>query len=381
MRVPTRGRNPFHGVDPRAVAGGGILLSLGWGFLTIHTATALQSADTISKTPVAVGLSLVIPLGLAVTLFAGALCVYYYDLGELALRISLWTLFGMVAFFGVIGGALRGIGIGSVAFSVLPVILVNVAAGGAVLGLLVGLYDARQRRLHHRLVREHRRSVDFEQRLSVLSRVHRHDFRNKLNIIIGTADRLETESTDVQSRARTIRDAGEELDRVTDELRDLDRLRTSATTTRERIDLADVVDSAVASVGASFPEATIEWTRSAPLPVRASPLLPRVVEELLDNAVRHTGDAPTVDIAAVARAEGDDEWIELTIRDDGPGIPDDEIDVHEAPEETSLSHSNGLGLWLVAWIVEASDGTVDIARRETGGTAVTVRLPAAPEPA
>lgn len=368
---------PVRGADPRAVAGGGILVALGWAFVAIHTAAALDSTGRLGS-----ALGAVVPLGLAATLFAGAVCVYRYDLGESALRISGWTLFGTLAFITVIGGALIALGPVAVAPSTFPVVVVNVAAGGAVLGLLVGLYDARQRRLRRRLADEHRRADDFRKRLSVLSRVHRHDFRNKLNLIVGTADRLQADAEGadagvvdaetVRSRVRTIHGAGTELDRVIEELRELERLRTDGTMAPRSTDLAAAVASAVATVRTTFPDATIVTRLPETLPVRASPLVVRAVEELLDNAARHNDD-PRIEVDATRRGG----VVTLTVHDDGVGIPPTEVAVHRAAEETSLDHSNGLGLWLVSWIAERSEGTVDIERPPDGGTAVTIRLPAA----
>ncbi|GAB3320952.1 hypothetical protein GCM10027355_19170 [Haloplanus salinarum] len=363
------------GADPRAVAGGGILVALGWAFVAVHTATALDSTGRLGSI-----FGLVVPLGLAATLFVGAICVYRYGLAESALRISGWTLFGTLAFAAVIGGALFALGPDPVDPAAFPVVLLNVAAGGAVLGLLVGLYDARQRRLRRQLTDEHRRADDFRQRLSVLSRVHRHDFRNKLNLIVGTADRLRTDADGadavdaetVRTRARTIQDAGTALGRITEEFRELERLRTDAVMDPRRMDLVAAVDAAVATVGATFPDATVVTTLPETLPVRASPLVGRAVEELLDNAARHN-DAPRIEVGATRR----DGVVALTVRDDGAGIPPAEVAVHRAAEETSLDHSDGLGLWLVAWIAERSGGTVDIERPDEGGTAVTIRLPAA----
>lgn len=47
-----------------------------------------------------------------------------------------------------------------------------------------------------------------------------------------------------------------------------------------------------------------------------------------------------------------------SVLDRGPGIPDYEIAVIESQSETVLDHSSGLGLWVVDWIVDQSDGTL-----------------------
>jgi Histidine kinase-, DNA gyrase B-, and HSP90-like ATPase len=73
----------------------------------------------------------------------------------------------------------------------------------------------------------------------------------------------------------------------------------------------------------------------------------------------------------------------IRVVDNGPGIPADLLpDVFErfARGDSSRSRaagSTGLGLAIVAAVVDAHDGTVDVASRP-GETAFTVELPAAP---
>ncbi|MDZ7731370.1 MAG: ATP-binding protein [Natrialbaceae archaeon] len=69
----------------------------------------------------------------------------------------------------------------------------------------------------------------------------------------------------------------------------------------------------------------------------------------------------------------------MTIVDNGPGIPDHELAVLDEGEETPLQHGSGLGLWLVYWLVDKSNGSLEF---ETGedGTSVTCLLPAADPP-
>ena len=64
----------------------------------------------------------------------------------------------------------------------------------------------------------------------------------------------------------------------------------------------------------------------------------------------------------------------VTVADDGPGIPERELKVLERGEEKPLEHGNGIGLWIVYWVVEHSDAAVSL---ETGtdGTTVSVELP------
>jgi two-component system OmpR family sensor kinase len=106
--------------------------------------------------------------------------------------------------------------------------------------------------------------------------------------------------------------------------------------------------------------------------------LHQVLANLLANARAHTRAATTV-TASLATV---DSWAEVTVTDDGPGIPDElQPDIFErfARGDTSRSRaagSTGLGLAIVAAVVEAHQGTVTVTSRP-GQTRFVVRLPSA----
>ena len=106
--------------------------------------------------------------------------------------------------------------------------------------------------------------------------------------------------------------------------------------------------------------------------------LTRVVRNLVDNAARHATSTVAVGLHA-----GDDHTIELTVDDDGPGIPLEDrervfdrftrLDDGRARDAGGL----GLGLSMVKEITEQHGGTVTIEDAPLGGARLRVRLPAA----
>jgi len=105
--------------------------------------------------------------------------------------------------------------------------------------------------------------------------------------------------------------------------------------------------------------------------------LTRVVRNLLDNAARHAAHAVAVELRS------QDDTVELTVDDDGPGIPVDDrervfdrftrLDDGRARDAGGL----GLGLSMVKAITEQHGGTVTIEDAPLGGARLRVRLPAA----
>lgn len=151
------------------------------------------------------------------------------------------------------------------------------------------------------------------------------------------------------------------------------------------VDAATILDRTHEAAVESWPEADIEVTGPDSLPVQADERLQAAVTELVDNAVEHYAGPPRSDVDGTAIDDGPtvrltatpagaDGWVTIAVADDGPGIPETERWVLTGESEiTQLSHSRGLGLWLVKWTVESFGGDIDITTGD-GGSVVTIRL-------
>lgn len=104
--------------------------------------------------------------------------------------------------------------------------------------------------------------------------------------------------------------------------------------------------------------------------------LKRVFANLIDNAVKYGG-------AADVTLSVTDAGVAVTVDDDGPGIPEGQMEKVFAPFyrlEGSRSRDTGgvgLGLAAVRSIVRSQGGEVRLANREAGGLRATVELPRA----
>ncbi len=125
-----------------------------------------------------------------------------------------------------------------------------------------------------------------------------------------------------------------------------------------------------------------------PVPLQADPrLLGMVVDQLLDNAMRHTPPGTTIAISVAA--EGD--HVELIVEDNGPGVPDDTLPhlferFYRADPARGRDGGPGLGLTAAAAIVELHHGTIRAERGSAGGLRIRMLLPlhqptTAPSPA
>ncbi|MBM2614925.1 HAMP domain-containing histidine kinase [Actinoplanes sp. LDG1-06] len=103
--------------------------------------------------------------------------------------------------------------------------------------------------------------------------------------------------------------------------------------------------------------------------------LAQVIRNLADNAARHAREAVAVGVRENGGA------VELTVDDDGPGIPEDQRErvferfVRLDEARARDAGGSGLGLAIVREIVTAHGGTVSASPSELGGARFTVRIP------
>jgi signal transduction histidine kinase len=248
-----------------------------------------------------------------------------------------------------------------------------------------------------------------EQRLEVLNRVIRHNLRNDMTVVRGTAELIEAttdepetadRAADIVAETQGLVDLGEKAHRF--------ERTVSDDTVRRDVALRDLLAGVLADVRQDHPDVDLALAVPDGVTVRTNPdLLELAFHNLVENAVVHgrpadggaVGDGGTpgkdhddaaTDDDASPTSEGtrpasiavplaDDapsgETV-VEVVDDGPGIPDHEVAVLDQDRETALEHGSGIGLWLVKWCVAAAGADVSFTSSEDGTTAaVRFRAP------
>jgi two-component system OmpR family sensor kinase len=165
---------------------------------------------------------------------------------------------------------------------------------------------------------------------------------------------------------------------LVDDLLTLARVDEVREPAREPLDLRELLEDARDDARAAAPEREISLTPTGPVATRADgDALRRVFANLLRNAIVHTPAATPIEISL----EAADAWATVGVRDHGPGLPPgDPNAVFERFWRDSSSRGRddggaGLGLAIVAAIVNAHGGQVGASNPASGGALLTVRLP------
>ncbi|MFE9694588.1 sensor histidine kinase [Micromonospora sp. NPDC005806] len=209
-----------------------------------------------------------------------------------------------------------------------------------------------------------------------------HELRTPLAAIRGYAEVArrgrDEVPPDVAHALRRVESESTRMTSLVDDLLLLARLDSGRPLAAEPVDLTALLVNAVSDAHVAGPDH--RWQLDLPdEPVSVTGdghRLHQVVANLLANARVHTPPGTTVTARLTPVADG----VELSVADDGPGIPADlqpEVFERFARGDSSRSRahgSTGLGLAIVAAVVEAHHGRVDMASR-LGQTVFTVRLP------
>ncbi len=103
---------------------------------------------------------------------------------------------------------------------------------------------------------------------------------------------------------------------------------------------------------------------------------------LLENSVKYSDEGSTVDV----RSHTDGEWVELTVTDQGIGIPERDLErVFERFYRVDRARGRdtggtGLGLAIVRHVANNHGGDVRVESHEGTGSSFTLRIPAGPGP-
>ena len=167
------------------------------------------------------------------------------------------------------------------------------------------------------------------------------------------------------------------IDRAVADLADMNRLitgylelaRTTQAEARTRFDLAVLLEEVATDAG-------LTGFSAAPCTVEAGRLaLRQIVSNLIQNAQRY-GGAATVEL----ELECAEREARVTVRDAGPGIPEDQLEKVFRPfyrleaSRSGATGGSGLGLAIVRQLAATNGWKVSLANRKTGGLEAVLEI-------
>lgn len=248
------------------------------------------------------------------------------------------------------------------------------AALNTMLGQLEESFDARAAALE-----EARNS---EERMRAFVADASHELRTPLTAVSGYAELYRqgaVADADVPATFARIERESERMSGLVDDLLLLARLDQQRPLARDPVDLLALATADVGSARATYPDRLVEVValpgETVPEVSGDADRLAQVIRNLTTNALRYSDGPVMVRVGSHAGTAT------IEVIDHGPGIPDEEKTAvfsrfyRSDRARSRESGGSGLGLSIVAAIVSAHDGTVNISDTPGGGATVTAELP------
>ena len=210
-----------------------------------------------------------------------------------------------------------------------------------------------------------------------------HELRTPLTAINGWAETIMNgelrDSDDMKKGMNIIVSEARRLTNMVEELLEFSRIEDGRfTLTVEPMDLKAELEDAVYTYREFFRREGLvlnydDGEEEFP-PITGDPeRMRQVFCNLLDNASKHGGSGKRIDVAV--RRDGNHAVI--TIRDYGPGIPQEELPhvKYKFYKGSSKARGSGIGLAVCDEIIIRHSGKLEIGNAEGGGCIVTIRLP------
>ena len=212
-----------------------------------------------------------------------------------------------------------------------------------------------------------------------------HEFRTPLSNLRGYVEALEDGvfELDDPTRAALGRQV-ERLERLVADLATLHDVEAGLVSVAVApTDMAALASAGVSAVHARFADKGVALTCAAPGSgawacadaVRAG----QVLENLLDNALRHTPDGGRVAVAVTATADG---GVRIEVHDTGPGVPEREREAvferlyrADRARRAETGVGSGVGLTIAKALVERQGGAIGVGEADGGGAAFWFTLP------
>ncbi len=201
-----------------------------------------------------------------------------------------------------------------------------------------------------------------------------HDLRTPLTSITGAATSLKEGNPNQSALIETIHDESVRLNHQIQNLLDMTRLQSGGVELNLEWHLpqdliATALDHARPSLGSR--EVIVQNPVSLPLLRVDGLLIEKALVNLIENAGRHTPADATISLTTERRSN----QLVFHVRDNGPGIAEENLSKLFTPGYRTPSGGYGLGLAVVKAVCDLHHGSIQVHNLDSGGAVFTLSIP------
>jgi signal transduction histidine kinase len=216
-----------------------------------------------------------------------------------------------------------------------------------------------------------------------------HDLRTPLTTMRGYLETLQIKHAELSAEEQkeylqTALSHSQRLGRMVEELFELARLDSvESVVFSEPFSMCELVQDVTQKFQLRAEEKSIQLNASlnteAPLVYADIAMMQRVLENLIENGLRHTPAGGTIDVGI----DVDSGNVVVQVTDTGCGIPADDVPriferFYQHDKNRSDDNSAGLGLAIVKRILELHGSVIDVSSELEKGTTFSFRIPTTP---
>jgi signal transduction histidine kinase len=234
--------------------------------------------------------------------------------------------------------------------------------------------------------KEKERAEDEKQRAELYVDVMGHDINNlnqaalaNMEILQNTAKLTDNEKEMINNAITSVMSSAGIIDNV----RKLQKI-TGEELHREKVDIDQMIQACInETYRPEGKKVVIRYTPKKGLYVIGTPLLKEVFCNLIDNSIKYSREEVQVDIGVKETQTDGRKIYEVSVSDNGYGIPDETKEklFRRFQRGTTKARGKGLGLYIVKKLLEKFGGSIQIKDRVAGdysqGTMFVVTLPVA----
>ena len=214
-----------------------------------------------------------------------------------------------------------------------------------------------------------------------------HEINQPLNALKVTADGLlywkEREESiseeEVFDGLRFISKQCARIEAIINNMRDL--VQQNPVTSLEAIDIHQPIEQALSLIGQQLRQHSIEVERQfdSNLPMATGSMTPveQIILNLLNNSLNALDRTEKLQKKVIIRTVSDEEWVTIEVCDNGPGIPEEQLEQVFDPffSDADSVGGMGLGLSITQNLVVSLKGTLSVRNLDGGGACFSVSLP------
>jgi len=226
-----------------------------------------------------------------------------------------------------------------------------------------------------------RRQFNLQQQQQNFMMAVTHELKTPISVARLNLETIQKYSLEPEKQKKLVRTTIEEISRLnflTNNILIVSQLEGGGyKSSKEELDLSSLLKDCIQDFRDRFPDKKFEEHAEIETEVKGDPLLLQIlINNLLENAIKYSPKETPV----FAELKKENLYIQLTVTDEGPGIPDDEKKkifskfYRIGSEATRKTQGTGLGLYLCSKIAQDHNADISVTNNKPRGSSFVVRF-------